>query len=100
MSRSFTIHKSDIGETGGRFIGNAPYQVAAKVARSLFKHASEHKKKVHEMRFTIRETTEGSDKKMFTYIGLKKSLHKPIIVKRGDVEIKIHHTYHVKSCHA
>lgn len=100
MSRSFTIEKSDIGETGGRFMGNEPYQVASKVARSLFKSASEHKKKKTEIRFTIRETTEGSAKKLFTYIGMKKSLHKPIIVKRGDTEIKIRHTYHVKSCHA
>jgi hypothetical protein len=100
MSRSFTIEKSDIGETGGRFMGDAPYRVASKAARSLFKYASEHRMKVHELRFTIRETTEGSAKKTFTYIGMKKSLHKPIIVKRGDVEIKIHHTYHVKSCHA
>lgn len=99
MSRSFTIEKSDVGETGGRFMGSEPYRVAAKVARSLFDSAGS-KKKHHEIRFTIRETTADSPKKSYTYIGIKKSLHKPIIVKRGDVEIKIRHTYHVKSCQA
>lgn len=99
-NRSFTIVRSDVGIDGGRYTGKAPYNVAAKVARSLFSAIKGHKNQPHEIRFTIRETTEGSTKKEFTYIGMKKRLHKAIVVKRGDVEITIHHKYHVKSCHA
>lgn len=99
MSRSFTIEKSEIGVVGGRFMGKEPYRVAMKAARSLFADASEHHhKKKSGIRFTLRETTEGSAKKQYHYIGSKKSLHKPIVVKRGESEITIRHTYHVKSC--
>lgn len=100
MSRSFTIVKSDVDVDGGRYTGKAPYNVAAKVARALFDAIKGKKHQHHEIRFTIRETTDGSAKKEFTYIGMKKRLHKAIVVKRGDVEITIHHKYHVKSCQA
>jgi hypothetical protein len=96
--RSFTIDKSEIGSTGGRFVGKSPYTVAAKAARSLFKDAKDSKKKKTEIKFTLRETTAGTGSKEFHYIGVKKALGTPIKVKRGDTEITIKHTYHVKSC--
>jgi len=96
--RSFTIEKSEIGSEGGRFVGKSPYTVAAKAARSLFKAAGAAKKKKSEIRFTLRETTAGTGGKEFHYIGVKKSLHTPIKVQRGDTEITIKHAYHVKSC--
>jgi hypothetical protein len=100
-TRNFTIEKSEIGFTGGLYTGKEPYRVAAKAARALFNQAATGKKgKKQEIRFTLRETTMDSNKKEYHYIGMKKSLSEPIVVKRGDVEIKIKHTYHVKSCAA
>jgi hypothetical protein len=100
MSRSFTVEKSEIGVTGGRYIGTEPYRVARKVARAMFDAATSAKKKKKEIRFTLRETTEGSKKKVYHYIGMKKSLDKPVVVKRGNTDVTIRHIYHVKSCAA
>lgn len=101
-TRNFTIEKSEIGVTGGLYTGKEPYRVASKAARALFKQLEADKKKgkKKEIRFTLRETTADSNKKMYHYIGMKKALSQPLIVKRGDSEIKINHTYHVKSCAA
>lgn len=102
MSRHFTIEKSEIGFNGGQYNGSEPYRVASKAARALFDHLATKKnkktEKKGEIRFTLRETTAGSKKREYTYVAMKKSYDKPLIVKRGDTEIKIHHTYHVKSC--
>jgi secreted Zn-dependent insulinase-like peptidase len=98
MERTFTIESSEVDVTGGRFTGKAPYNVAAKVARSLFKDLKGKNKKKTEIRFAIRETTRGSDNKTFHYIGTKKTLPEPKVVVRGDVELKIEHVYHIKSC--
>lgn len=98
MERSFTVKTSDVGVTGGRYVGKAPYNAAAKVARALFKSSKKGGKST--IRFTITETTRGSVGKEFTYIGMKQTLDEPLIVKRGDSEIKITHKYHVRSCKA
>lgn len=99
MSRSFTVDKSEIGVTGGRYMGTEPYRVAKKVARILLSSMPVTGKKAKkEIRFTLRETTEGSAKKLYHYIGMKKSLDTPLVVKRGDRDITIRNTYHVKSC--
>lgn len=102
MTRNFTVEKSEIGVTGGTYTGKEPYRVASKAARVLFKQLQSEKKKgkKNEIRFTLRETTADSNKKLYHYIGIKKTLSQPVVVKRGDSEIKINHTYHVKSCSA
>ena len=95
MKRTFTISKVDIKNadaTGGRYEGKAPYGVAKKVCRAMFKIAPKKK----QIRFTIKETTRNSENKEFTYIGKKHKLDEPKIFKRGDTEIKVTHEYIIK----
>lgn len=96
--RSFTISHSEVGISGGRYVGKTPYAVAAKAARAIFKEYDSKKKP--EIRFELKETTRDSKGKVFKYIGVKESLETPIVVKRGDSQITINHKYHVKSCRA
>jgi len=93
--RSFTVEYSDIGVTGGRYVGSSPYSVAAKAARALFK---EHGGKKTMIRFKLRETTQGSNGTIRAYIGNKIKLPEPRIVVRGDSKITIEHVYRIKSC--
>lgn len=93
--RFFTVESSETHKTGGRYSGSTPSSAAVKAARVLFR---EHGGKKKEIRFTIRETTQGSEGKSFTYIGEKTKLRKPRVIIRGDTEIKIKHVYSVKSC--
>lgn len=93
--RFFTVEKSEIDKTGGRYSSSGPYNAAAKAARALFKEAPAKKS---EIRFTLRETTQGSQGKSYTYIGVKTKLAHPKVIVRGDKEIKIKHEYSVKSC--
>ena len=96
VERTFTIVKSEVDVTGGKFVGKSPYNVAAKAARSIFKEAGKTRKR--EIRFSIQEVTRDSTGKVFNYIGVKESFDTPLIVKRGDTEVEIKHKYHVKSC--
>lgn len=68
MSRSFTIIKiektsgSKLQYSGGRFMGESPSQVSRKV----FSHANRHcRTKCNSI--TIRETSQNSAKKEYTY---------------------------------
>ena len=73
----------------GHFTGNVPSIVAKKVARKLQQNKT-------NVKFSIRETTQDSAKKTYNYIGTKKLLNPPKIVKRGDVEFKVTKEYIVK----
>lgn len=95
MERSFTVEKTAIKDgEGGRFIGKIPSQAARKAGRSLLKMSPKKK----QVRFTLRETTQGSEKKEYTYIATKTKLDKPKVIKRGDIEITVKHEYLVKAC--
>jgi hypothetical protein len=85
MSRNFV--SDDI--PGSRFTGKVPCVVAKKAARKLLQNKS-------TVTFSIRETTKESAKKTFYYVGTKKTLNPPKIVKRGDVEFKVTTEYNVK----
>lgn len=95
MERFFTVEASDVNITGGRYKAKSPYNAAAKAARILFKEQTGKKTKI---RFFLRETTRDGSGKVFEYIGVKSALSEPKIVVRGDAEIKITHSYSVKSC--
>lgn len=97
VERTFTVEHSDIGVSGGRYTGSSPYSVAAKAARALFK---ESKSKKTMIRFKLRETTQGSDGKIRSYIGNKVKLPEPKVVVRGDSKVTIEHVYRIKSCRA
>ena len=74
---------------GGRFTGKVPSIVAKKVARKLLQNKT-------SVKFSIREVTQGSAKKTYEYVGTKKTLNPPKIVKRGDAEFKVTTEYIVK----
>jgi len=87
MSRSFTIVKiektggSKLNYKDGRFIGEAPNQVAKKV----FSHAYRAcRTKCNSFKITIRETTAGSLKKEYTYRVTKKN-EKVEVERNGEI---------------
>lgn len=96
-TRTFTIESSETNVTGGRFTGTAPYNVAVKAARKLFKDSNVSPKK-KMLRFAVRETTRGSTKAVYHYIGERVTLPTPKVFVRGDTTITVTHSYSVKSC--
>lgn len=94
--RSFTIDSSQTKSKGGRFISADPGSAAKKAARRLFRETP----KRQQIRFALRETTRGSDRGLFYYSATKSKLSSPIVVKRGDSEIRIEYSYDVKACSA
>lgn len=101
--RNFTITDSSIGYKGGKYSANKtnmPLSAAHRAARILFRVAQnksgkkdwkQYESENDLIKFTIRETTRGSDKNEYQYeakiIDLKKDEIKK--VKRGDVEYEV-----------
>lgn len=95
--RSFTVDNCEVKISGStRFLSKTPSSAAAKAARRIFKEVSNPKKE--EVRFTLRETTQGSTGKLYRYIGIKKKLEQPKVVSIAGTNVTYTHTYHVKSC--
>lgn len=95
-NRSFTVTKCNVkcdNSEGGRYMGKIPSQAARKAGRALLKSS---KKK--QLKFTIRETTQGSNQKEFTYTATKVKLDKPQVIVRGDSKITVTHEYLVRAC--
>lgn len=101
--RTFTVTDSSIGFSGGSYKPNKtghPLSAAHRAARVLFRMARNEKqnpkwKKFETsavlLKFTIRETTRGSDKQEYQYEAKIKQLRGDDVkvVKRGDVEYTI-----------
>lgn len=96
--RSFTIIKCEveIPSDNPRYVSKTPGSAAAKAARRIF--ASIKNKTKHEVRFTLKETTQGSSGKLFRYIGLKEKLSEPKVTVIAGKEIVRTHVFKVKSC--
>jgi hypothetical protein len=86
-SRNFTVDGH-----GGIYKGKSPGQAANKAAKQLFK-ASPSKT---SLSFSLRETTNDSSKKTYTYEATKKKLKEPKIIEKGSVKITITTEYSVK----
>lgn len=102
-ARKFKITHSSLGYEGGNYSTNKsgiPLSAAQRVASTLFMMARNDKAKAawkkyetkdELIKFTIRETTRGSDKDEYQYEA--KIHHLPVsqqkTVKRGDVEYKV-----------
>lgn len=111
--RTFKIVESEIGYVGGSYKTNksgSPLSAATRAASVLFRLArnekGESKYKKFEsdkklIKFTIRETTRGSEKKDYQYEAKIKELHGADIkvVKRGKVEYTIKHQIAVRASH-
>jgi hypothetical protein len=98
MSRSFTIisiektNGSKLQYKDGRFMGESPSQVSRKV----FSHANRHcRTKCNSMKITIRETTQNSAKKEYTY--RVKKVKDETTVDLGKTEVTFEFTTKVKS---
>ena len=92
MTNTYTVEKSETGFTGGRYKSKSPAGAAKKAASRIFK--TTNKKTIT---LTIRETTQGSNKKLHKYEAKHIKLPKPIIIKIKGVEIKYEYKTEVKS---
>jgi len=92
VSRNFTVEFCESFDLGGVFKGKIPSQAAKKAARKLFKLAPRKK----QIEFTLREMTQGSEKKEYKYIATKKVLDTPKVIQRGPVTITVTTEYEVK----
>lgn len=91
---TYTIEKSDIGHTGGRYISKSPLAAARKVATQLFKlikkNPSYKKYMGKTICFIIRRTTQNSNKKVYEYTAKYSKLKKPIqvVINGKTIEYK------------
>lgn len=95
MTRKFTVEKSSIGESGGRYISETPSAAAKKAASRLFAKKTDLK----PIKFTLRETTRGSSKPVYEYTASKEKLKNPstrIIKDKNGNEKKIENKYIIK----
>jgi hypothetical protein len=97
---TYTVEKSEIGHVGGRYISKSPLAAAKKVATQLFKiikKSATYKKYMGKtISFSIRRTTQNSDKKVFEYTAKYSKLKKPIQVVINGVTIEYKNSLIVK----
>ena len=98
--RNFTVADSSIGFKGGKYSANksgTPLSAAHRAARILFRIAKNEAEKANwkkfqstdkVIKFTIRETSRGSDKSEYQYEGKMHNIT-PKMVKRAGVEYEV-----------
>jgi hypothetical protein len=98
-NRTFTIDNSCIKVQGGRYKSSSPLSAARKAATRLFKKAKSMSayKTSRKLTFSIRETTEGSKKKIFHYKVERVKLAKPIEREINGVKIINHFKIKIKT---
>lgn len=74
--RSFTIDHSSTSYDGGRYIAQSAMQAARHAARILLR--PEHAKGATTVTFTLRETTKGGNKNLYSYKGVLRKREKPV----------------------
>ena len=111
-ARTFTIAGSDIGWAGGKYKpqkNGMPGPAAKKAAKELFKmienkankpewHKYETYKSHKTIKFILRETTLGSNKKSYYYEAKVQHLKTPMKRVIDGVEILYHRKIVVKTC--
>lgn len=87
--RTFTIvDYPKRGDTYGRYIASHPIYAAKKALTQLSRKIDlENTNKKNIMVFTIRETTNNSNKNLYKYAGTRIKLDKPLVVKRNGKKI-------------
>lgn len=107
--RTFTIQGSDLGYNGGHYKSASPMAAARKAAKQLFRMIENKKKdpklsKYHsfashkDIKFLLRETTQGSSKDTYYYQAHVEKLKEPVEIVRGDITITITRKIVVKTC--
>ena len=98
MSRSFTIIKIEkvggniINYKDGRFTGNIPSQVAKKVFSHAYRHCNG---KCNYFKISIKETTQNSLKKEYSYKVSKQN--QKVEIERDGILVKYNFITKVKS---
>ena len=95
--RSFTIEFAEVSLdpiVSSRLESRSPRSAAIKAAHRLLKLNPKKK----EIKFAIRETTVGSDKKIFHYIGFRETLDKPKRIERDGQVVEYKYQYNVRVC--
>jgi len=95
--RSFTIESAEVplnNILSSRFESKYPRGAAIKAAHRLLKMNPRKK----EIKFAIRETTQGSKGKEYHYIGFREKLDVPKKVERNGVTIEYKYQYNVRVC--
>ena len=89
------INGKTVEHTGRYSAKHTPEQAAKKAVRAACDHLGNLKKPKCELTLKIQEVTRGSDKKVYgPYVGTRKKLSKPIIIKRKtgkDTKIEYEH---------
>ena len=95
MKRSFTILDfPKKGQEYGRYLSTSPSNAASKAFTQLSRIINLKNSNVkNHVIFTIRETTQGSPEKTYTYIGTRVELEQPIIQNISGKQI----TYRFKN---
>lgn len=83
MPRTFTVEKSSINESGGRYKSENPSSAAKKAASKLFAKS----KNAKTITFSLRESTRGSEKKVYEYKATQETLAKPVVRTINGKEI-------------
>jgi hypothetical protein len=91
MSRSFTIETSTLNKmimmnnpnyNGGRFMSDSPSAASKKALKSLFEQSGAETGLT--VIFVLRETTQGSEKSLYPYVGTKQELDQPVDTGKND----------------
>lgn len=85
--RSFKVHLPGHEGYAGRFTGLTPYQAANKALSKYYRETTKPKKQIQ---FSIRESTRGSKRSVYTYDGKREKLKTPVqySIKDGRVITK------------
>ena len=75
QTRSFKVRLPGNDAFEGRFTGLTPYQAANKALSKYYRETDKPKKKIQ---FTIRESTRGSKRSLYTYNGQREKLKVPV----------------------
>ena len=86
-ARSFKVLLPNSTEYEGRFTGLTPYQAANKALSKYYRETNKPKK---EIQFSIRESTRGSKRSVYTYNGRREKLETPVeySIKDGRTIVK------------
>ena len=86
-TRSFKVLLPNSNDYEGRFTGLTPYQAANKALSKYYRETNKPKK---EIRFSIRESTRGSKRSVYTYNGRREKLKTPVeySIKDGRTIVK------------
>lgn len=88
MSRTFKLQIGENDESTGRYTGNSPYQAASKAFSEYVRIRKQQKQTTTgSFKFTLIESTQGSNHKAYRYQGKRVKLSEPVVYTVGNNEI-------------